>query len=252
MLGYLKSFFKKFARIARLFLEKFKLKPPANVNKNILLFIHIGKCGGGTLDTALATSPVVQKKFSRVRRVHTRKPPIRKHSKYPNHYYAIIVRDPIKRAISAFNWRYHIVVQTKRKPSAFPNEYEILKKYGNLNALCEQLYENGVLNRSVADEFENIQHLRENIAFYLKPLLDEIHPSQLFGVFATETLNEDIYNILGVKNEKHGKKNPVADDQKFLSREAYLNLERYLSDDYLYLSKLRTMYDTPSSKNKNY
>ena len=86
----------------------------------------------------------------------------------------------------------------------------------------------------------------------MNPLLDEILPSQLFAVFATETLDEDITNILSLKNElyDHQNSNKVSDDSKFLSKKAYHGLKTYLIDDYLYLTKLITM-NTTSSVDKN-
>ena len=78
-----------------------------------------------------------------------------------------------------------------------------MKKYRTLNTLSEALYQEGVLNLAVADEFQKIHHLKENISFYLKPLLDKICPYPLFAVFATESLYEDIANILGIRNDAY-------------------------------------------------
>ena len=127
-----------------------------------------------------------------------------------------------------------------------------MKKYGTLNSLCEQLYLEGGFNSAVSDEFQKIHHLKENISFYLKQLLDKISPSQLFAVFANETLDEDISNILNVKNELyiHQNSKQTSINKKYLSEKAYHNLKTYLADDYLYLSKLLAMNNT-SSADKN-
>ncbi len=122
-----------------------------------------------------------------------------------------------------------------------------------MNNLSEKLYKDQILNCAVADDFQKIHHLKENISFYLKPLLDEISPSQLFAVFATETLDEDIANILGVQNNIyiHQNSKQTSDKKKkYLSEKAYQNLKTYLKDDYSYLSKLLTMSIT-SSADKN-
>lgn len=199
--------------------------------------------GGISLENAIKNSQVVKNKFSSVRKIHVNKPPILK-----NVSYAIVVRNPIKRAISAFNRRYKLVVTDQTQKNRFEGEYDILKKYGSLNELCEQHYIDEVLKCAVADEFKKIQHLKENISFYLNPLLDEISPSQFFAVFATEVLDEDIANILGIKNELyiHQNFNHVADNKKFLSKKAYRNLKAFLVDDYFYLSKLLNMNPTSS------
>lgn len=212
---------------------------------NQLIFVHIGKCGGVTLENALKSSPLVKDLFATVHKVHIRKPPILKNASY-----AIVVRNPIDRAISAFNWRYKLVVTDELQKYRFEGEHEILKKYGTLNALSEALYQDGVLNLSVADEFQKIHHLKENISFYLKPLLDEISPSQLFAVFATETLDDDISTILGVQNDIYinQNSNQTPDKKKYFSEKAYQNLKTYLKDDYSYLSKLLTMNITSSAE----
>ena len=55
--------------------------------------------------------------------------------------YIIIVRGPISRAISAFYWRYKLVVQTGEQRNRFPGEFEILQKYQTLNRIAENLYD---------------------------------------------------------------------------------------------------------------
>ena len=78
--------------------------------------------------------------------------------------------------------------------------------------------------------------------------MDKISPSQLFAVFATETLDEDIANILNINNEFYMNQNSknIYNDKKFLSKKSYNNLKSYLADDYLYLSKLIDMNKTSS------
>ncbi len=220
--------------------ENLKIKD----NSKTLIYIHIGKCGGVTLGNALKKSSFVQNKFSSVHKIHFRRPPILK-----NVSYAIVIRNPIKRAISAFNWRYKLVVTDEIQKNRFDGEYEILTKYRTLNSLCEQLYLDEELNSAVSDEFQKIVHLKEGISFYLKPLLDKVSPSQLFAVFATETLDEDIANILSVKNEIyiHQNSQNISANKKYLSEKAYRNLKTFLADDYLYLSKLLTMKNTSSA-----
>ena len=213
-------------------------------NAKTLVYVHIGKCGGVSLYNAIQNSAIVKDVFKSVHKIHIQKPPILKNASY-----AIVVRNPIKRAISAFNWRYKLVVTDETQKYRFKGEHEILKKYGTLNALGEKLFIDGVLNYAVANEFQKIHHLKENISFYLKPLLDEISSTQMFAVFANETLDEDIANILGVKNDIyiHQNSNHVSDDKKFLSEKAYRNLKAYLADDYSYLSKLLSMSTTFSA-----
>ena len=180
--------------------------------------------------------------FSLVYRIHLKKPPIIKHASY-----VIVCRNPIQRAISAFNWSYKIVVTDKAQGVLFEGEYDVLKKYKTFNDLCEQLYIDGALNYTASKDFQTIHHLRKNMTFYLKPLLDKISPSQLFAVFAAETLNQDVVNILNISVRNYSNLNlEVSPNKKFLSKKAYSNLKTYLADDYRYLSKLISMSTTSS------
>lgn len=212
-----------------------------------LIFVHIGKCGGKSTYEAIKKSQLVKNKFSLVLKTHLRKPPILKNASY-----AFVVRNPIKRAISAFNWRYKLVVTDEIQKNRFDGEYEILKKYETLNALCDELYVNKIINSAVSDEFQKIHHLKQNISHYLKPLLDIISPSQIFAVFATETLDEDIFNKLKIKNTFyiHQNSKSLSSDKDFLTEKAYSNLRTYLSEDYLYLSKLITMNKSYAANKK--
>ena len=58
------------------------ITPGYSNNVNELIYIHIGKCGGRSLEDALNRSPIVKKQFTSVRRVHLFKPPILEKSKY--------------------------------------------------------------------------------------------------------------------------------------------------------------------------
>jgi hypothetical protein len=97
----------------------------------ILQYIHVGKCAGRSLWEAIKVSPVVSARFSVVHKVHVRRPTRRRADRY-----LIAVRNPISRALSAFNWRYWLVVETENQASRFPNEMRILRYYGNLNNLA--------------------------------------------------------------------------------------------------------------------
>ena len=206
-----------------------------NDKESELIYIHIGKCGGSSLWQAINESKLIKKKFSRVHKIHMGKPPVLNHARY-----LIVIRNPISRAISAFNWRYKLVVDDEVQRNRFAGEWEILNKYQTLNQMAESLYTNGRLNPEVADEFETIHHLREDIEFYLHELLENLQVEQLFGVLATETLGEDVERQLGVGTMKRTYENGkyVDKNKKYLSEQAYENLKQYLGGDYDCLSRL--------------
>lgn len=200
-----------------------------------LVYIHIGKCGGASLWDVINESKLVQEEFSQVHKVHTVKPPILENAKY-----LIVIRNPISRAISAFNWRYKLVVEDEVQRHRFKGEREILERYKTLNNLAESLYTDNEVNGEVAKEFQKIHHLKENIQFYLSELLDTITEEQIFGVLSTETLGEDVFQQLGVTNMKRTHENAkfVDESKKYLSASAYDNLKKYLGEDYESLRKL--------------
>ena len=125
-----------------------------------LVYIHIGKCGGSSLRKAITDSTIVKERFERVHYVHINKPPVLKNARY-----LIVIRNPIQRAISAFNWRYKLVVEDEVQRNRFEGEWEVLKKYGTLNNLAAALYVDQVLDLNVSNQFQIIHHLKENISF---------------------------------------------------------------------------------------
>ena len=206
-----------------------------------LIHVHIGKCGGASLKRALSESPKLKCQYDRVQKVHINKPPICK-----NAHYLVVVRNPIQRAISAFNWRYHLVVEDGIQSDSFTGEYDILRKYKTLNNLGEALYVKQALSEQVAADFEKIHHLHERISFYLTDLIAKVNPEQIRFVLAQESLDSDIESTLQVQNEhqihKHG--DTVAAQKKQLSAMAYTNLKRYMRDDYRALEKLLSICNT--------
>ena len=188
-------------------------------------------------------SPIINKRFRTLTKIHVCKPPIVKNASY-----SIVIRNPIKRAISAFNWRYKLVVEDAVQKNRFKGEFEVLCKYKTLNKIAEKLYIGNDLDYEVANEFKEIHHLKENISFYLKPLLDEICNDQIFAVFATESLDKDIFQLLGLKNDLYIHHNAIktSGEKKYLSDLSYRNLKKYLCEDYQYLEKLINMNNSSS------
>lgn len=208
-----------------------------------LIYIHVGKCGGSSLWRAIHASPIIDKKFRSIFRVHVTKPPVHQKSKY-----LIVVRNPISRALSAFNWRYKLVVTDEVQKERFAGEHELLSKYATLNNLAEALYKNDVLDENVAAEYRGIFHLKEDISFYLSDLLRTVSQDQLFSVLTTENLNQDIEKHLGVTNTVKEKENrsKTNDASMQLSDEARSNLRRFLAADYHAIEALSKLKAFPT------
>ena len=78
--------------------------------REILKVVHIGKCGGSTVCDAIKKSRLIKEKYKSIEIFHMRKPIYDENSDY-----LIIIRHPIERVISAFNWRYKLIIEEKKQ-----------------------------------------------------------------------------------------------------------------------------------------
>lgn len=216
------------------------------VDGNRIFFVHIGKTGGITIDHEL------NKYKLQFQHIHCEKPPY-----HPNYRYIISIRDPINQTISAFNWRYAILVDKVANNSwksysyDFIKEKEILKKYKTINAIAELLYDkNGKKNTKVCNELKEIYHVKFGTTYYLKELLQDIKKEQIIAVVTQEHLEEDMKKYFGIEmgassattetsvtsSSKHGYDTELSE----LGRK---NLKKFLDSDYKLLSKLKKIFD---------
>lgn len=189
--------------------------------------VHVGKSGGSTISVALRKSGYIKD----YKMIH-----IRKANFFPNASYVIVARDPISRMVSAFNWRYKIVVDDKKQTNRFPSEKDILIKYGSIERLASSLYDqDGHENSEATADAMMIHHIKENISFHIGGILNKCRPEQIKGVVMQETLAEDAQRIFGITVSGRLKANPVNTP---LSEAARRNLKKFLLNDYLCLTKL--------------
>ena len=216
-----------------------KVRPYENlILPKKLQFIHVGKCGGSTISKLLDVSPVLLNRYSSVYESHIGGVVIDSECDY-----LLCLRNPIARALSAFEWRKKLVLGDAHPNQVhrFSGEASVLESYGSLNNLARYLYSaDGVLQQSVARDFELIHHLRESISFYLDPLVGVLHRTNVFGVICQETLVKDCREILNVdassvfERRNESRSLSVSD----LDPIVFVNLKRYLIQDYSCLSKL--------------
>lgn len=83
------------------------------------VLIHIGKCGGASLKASLREAGIADE----LRIVHIRQPTYQENQKY-----IIVARNPVERTVSAFNWRYKLVVVDEEQRDRFSGEYEVLTR----------------------------------------------------------------------------------------------------------------------------
>ena len=204
----------------------------------LLRFIHVGKCGGSTIEKLLADSPLVSARYESVVESH-----VSGVSVDSNCDYLICLRNPISRAISAYEWRKKLVVSDPppNQASRFRGEQDVLKAYVTFSDLTSKLYHaDASLNELAARDFQLIHHLRESISFYLKPLLPVLKYSNTYGVICQENLSADCETLLGVSpNGLTERKNYLRQESPAtLGGQAIANLKRYLHDDYACITNL--------------
>ena len=190
-----------------------------------LVIIHVGKCGGSTVRCELKSKNI---KFSEIH--------IREAIYKPKNNYVIIIRNPIKRFISAFNWRYYLVCDSKLQENIFKNEKHILNKYKNVDNLCNDLEKNSDIFNGSPSSGKYIHHLREDIHFYLKNFIKECPQKQILGVILTETLKDDMKYMFDIDVIKHEKNNNKYN--KTITDKSYEILKTFLKNDYIIIDQM--------------
>ena len=206
--------------------------------KRQLQFVHIGKCGGSTVEKLLSLSPVVREQYSSFFESHINGVVVDSTCDY-----LFCLRNPIDRAFSAFEWRRRLVLEDMLPDQVgrFPGERKVLRKYLSLGGMARSLYRSdGRLNQAVARDFCAVHHLRESISFYCKPLLGVLTPGNIFGVVCQETLTSDCTRLLavdasGVRARSNEAKRRIQQD---LDATAVKNLKRFLVEDYQCIAAL--------------
>jgi len=178
-----------------------------NHNKQVYI-IHIGKCGGSSLRSTLKLQTAINFKYC-----HYDNPEISLKYKY-----IILIRDPINRIISAFNW----VLNHYGNNGVQKHESKDLEGiyWDNVNDFAENIYnEMGELNEKafalINEEYAS--HLHADINYYLKDLL--------------EILSLDNCKIIRFENY-------FRDAKDILDIYIKINLNNY-KRPYIYLSKKR-------------
>ncbi len=204
-----------------------------------IFFVHIGKTAGTTLETIFNHYKLYY------HNIHCEKPPY-----HPNYKYIFSIREPISQTISAFNWRYHLLVNKNNWKSFSPeytHEKEILTKYKSINNISEKLYyKNGKANTSVHQELREIYHIKLGTSFYLKELLENLQSSQIVAVITTENLEKDLQEQLqmtSVNIKTNRMSSSKYNYSTYLSEQGRKNLRKFLDCDYKCLQKLKTLFN---------
>jgi len=229
-----------------------------------LELIHIGKCGGTT----------VQKLF-KLKSCHLIKPSIyiknNKYNKNKNKKYIIWIRNPLKRFVSAFNYVYELINcdvsnldaknlslrnclapgRIKNKiilGKIFTQEYNSLVNFFKTpNSLAEAIthLDKNIKEKALKLMNHTTEHIYKSIGWYLdNGEFVKKHKNSILFVGKQETMTEDIiklskllnYSIDNPKKKIRVNKNS---NSKYLSPQAIKNLlEFYKNSDYKALQEL--------------
>lgn len=202
------------------------------------VLVHVGKCGG--------TSAVeeLRGRGFRFEHVHLRRP-----EADPAGRYVILVRDPIARTVSAFNWRRRLFAA-----GALPTggddpvarlrhaaEHDFLSQFESVNEFAERLeFLDGREISPMATMMQLIGHVPHGFAWHLDGLLRRIAPGQLAGIVATERFAEDFERLFGFlpvarRNRHEGGEGTT------LSARGRENLGRVLAPEYETLAALAAL-----------
>ncbi len=192
------------------------------------IFIHIGKCAGTTVRRELG------KGGYRFLEIHLARVKFRKDKKF-----IIVLRNPVARFVSAFNWRYKLVVENGDQANRFRGEKKNLQKYQTANNLAENLYDtHGNLVIDLSKNGFYIHHIREDIHYHIGDFLRNCQKENIEACMAVETLGKDMKKYFNREVTHRMKQNKK---DTFLSELAIKNLIQYLQKDYDCIEKVNEM-----------
>lgn len=203
--------------------------------------VHVGKCGGGTVAAELRQGGYTFEK------VHMRRPAIA-----PGRRYVVVVRDPMARFVSAFNWRRHkldgdLSPEGKDADAVWLMKHQVEKRliamFESANDLAEQLESlPGYDVSPLISMLGVIVHVQQGFSWYLDQMLDEIEPSQLLGVVAKESLEQDMLALFGIRTTL-ARNSDYPHGSQDLSPRARANLARVFAEEYRALDRLKRLAD---------
>jgi hypothetical protein len=203
--------------------------------------IHVGKCGGSTVEQELRARNFIFDHY------HLRRPVYEQGQSY-----VILVRDPIARFVSAFNWRYHLLSEKITRPGYKIDpmadmkhrfELEFLSQFKNVNAFAEQLVRPVKFDVSpLTTMLSLVGHVTQGFAWYLGDLLDNMQPRQLAGIITTERLADDVEVLFGFRPEEERNRHYPARGT-YLSAQGRANLVREFEAEYRALHHLGALAD---------
>ena len=200
-----------------------------NKRQRKLVFIHPGKCGGSTIRHCIETSGFREKYClddDGYTHSHTRQIAFRRNTDY-----IIALRNPLRRMVSAWNWRKHLVFERGVSPIA--DEEYVLKEFITLNNLAKELYDsNGRVNVDLLEKINVVGHFSRGINFHLYRVAKHLHPFNSHAI-CQERLSDDLLTLgMRVKKRLKEHQSNVSKEDLLLEEVAAENLVKAFSKEY--------------------
>lgn len=207
---------------------------------NNLKLLHVGKTGGQFLSNY-------------IRKYHISFINCLNHdeSRIRNGNYILVIRCPIKRAISGFFSRYRWTITPNKDLTQ--KEFNLFKywenNYNSLSDLFEDIYSENIEKRQQAQLIMNtISHLWMDFNFYLEGIKNvKQNINKIKFVLTTENLNNDFSDLLKDYNHKfindktlYKNDSNQFNNKKDLSNKAIINLLKWYRKDYEIIKYLHT------------
>lgn len=201
-------------------------------DKKSITFIHIGKCAGSSVWHSICS-----RKFELARKIeYLHLARLYLHS---DRKYIITLRNPIKRFISAYYWRYNKVVDTKEQQKRYAGEYEMLVKTKTVENFVKEIQKHGEgIFRGKEQSGNYIHQIHQDIYYYLSPLVNGEHSNKIMAVLTQENLKEDMQTLLDIDIQMHHNNNENKMYDKYLSTSSIKTLNEILAPDYYCIEKL--------------
>lgn len=158
--------------------------------------IHVGKCAGESVGKALEQHGLLftehhcgQANIDIADRVLAGE---------ENDFFVILVRDPVSRFVSAFEWDLLEKFIAREKPQDNPLWLPVYETFDNANSLAEALTSPDAGLRAVADHAMRSSHLHMHydLAWYLPPHIAERLSRKNAFAIRTEHINDDFARLL--------------------------------------------------------
>lgn len=209
----------------------------------IPIFIHIGKCGGTTLN----------QNYLKIMEYHQQKIEPNFNNKYISKKYIIWLRNPISRFVSSFYYLKKCYNIKKKWKSFFSKKIydELFKRFETVEQFALDI-KNILSNEDdnfidLKNQTEN-NHIFQGLGFYInnKEIKKAIKNNDVIFVGTLENFDEDFKKLkqkIGKNDDYHkiDKKNvnKNENDDKYLSKKALENIKEFYKGDYEALKILR-------------